>query len=234
MNDELSKDEIKQRLGEYAATLVPADSTIGLGTGTTVYWLIKELGKRVRKGLSCQVVPTSEATRRLAEEEGIRVVSLNDAGPIAVTIDGADEASFGFQLIKGGGAALLQEKMVAAASEKMIVILGEDKHVPKLGKFPLPVEVIPAGWKPLVRKILMTGAKEVILREKNDEPVLTDHGHYILDCHYDVIDDPAALNTTLHLLPGVVETGLFIDMADTLVIGYANGDIMREENVRPF
>jgi ribose 5-phosphate isomerase A len=229
MNEELSKDEIKQRLGEYAATLVPAGATIGLGTGTTVYWLIKELGNRVRKGLHCQVVPTSEGTRKLAEEEGISVVSLNDAGPIALTIDGADEASFDFQLIKGGGAALLQEKMVAAASKKLIIIIGEDKHVPRLGEFPLPVEVIPAGWKPLVAKILATGCQQVILREKNNEPVVTDHGHYILDCHFGSIEDPAALNTTLHLMPGVVETGLFVDMADTLVIGYSNGDIMREE-----
>ncbi|MET0637263.1 MAG: ribose-5-phosphate isomerase RpiA [Chitinophagaceae bacterium] len=232
MDGVLSKDEIKQRLGEYAATLIPAGVTIGLGTGTTVYWLIRELGNRVRKGLNCQVVPTSQATRDLAEQEGIRVVSLNDAGPIAMTIDGADEASFEFDLIKGGGAALLQEKMVAAASEKMIVIIGEDKHVARLGKFPLPVEVIPAGWKPLVHKILATGCKEVILREKNNEPVLTDHGHYILDCHYEQIDDPAALNTSLHLLPGVVETGLFINMADTLIIGYANGDIVREDRSR--
>jgi len=229
MNDELSKDEIKQRLGEYAATLVPAGATIGLGTGSTVYWLIKELGNRVRKGLTCEVVPTSDATRKLAEEEDIRVVDLNDAGPIMLTIDGADEASFDFQLIKGGGAALLQEKMVAAASAKMIVIIGEDKHVPKLGKFPLPVEVIPAGWKPLVKKILSTGCSEVKLRMKDGQPVLTDHGHYLLDCSYDVIEDPVALNIALHLLPGVVETGLFIDIAAVALIA---DDQRVEERVR--
>ncbi|RYY53607.1 MAG: ribose-5-phosphate isomerase RpiA [Chitinophagaceae bacterium] len=232
MSSLLTKDQIKQRLGEYAATLVPDNATIGLGTGTTVYWLIKALGNRVRDGLQCRVVPTSAATQKLAEEEGIPVLSLNDAGPIELTIDGADEADHGFQLIKGGGAALLQEKMVAAASAKLFIIIGDDKYVNPLGRFPLPVEVIPAGWKPLVAKLLATGAKQVILREKNNEPVLTDHGHYILDCHYETIDHPAALNTSIHLLPGVVETGLFIDMADTLVIGYPDGEIRLKENVK--
>ncbi len=229
MGTKLTKDDIKRKVGDYAAALVPANAIIGLGTGTTVFYLIKELGRRVEKGLSCRVVPTSLATKKLAEEVGLTVIDLNDAGRLVMTIDGADEADTRFNLIKGGGGALLMEKMVAAASDQLIIIVDEAKNVKKLGAFPLPVEVIRAGWKQVEQRILELGCPKVTLRMSGEEILVTDNGHYILDCHYAVIDDPAALNMDLHLLPGVVETGLFIDMADVIITGYMNGDLMVDQ-----
>ena len=223
----LTKDEIKQRLGPFAAELIPAGSTVGLGTGTTVYWLIEALAAKVKQGFDCSVVPTSKSTETQALAAGIRIVELNEAGQLPLTIDGADEADPELQLIKGGGAALLQEKMVAAASAELIIIMDQDKYVPLLGSFPLPLEVIPAGWSQVKRRINEIWKIEPVLRMKDHRPLLTDHGHYILDCPFREIDEPASLNSNLHLLPGVVETGLFADMATSLIIGYANGEIKR-------
>lgn len=228
----LTKDEIKQKLGPYAANLIPAGSTIGLGTGTTVYWLIQALAEKIKEGFSCGVVPTSRATEEQARAAGIRIVDLNDAGQLMMTIDGADEADPGFALIKGGGAALLQEKMVAGASTELIVIMDEEKYVSTLGAFKLPVEVIPAGWNQVKRRIGDIWGVEPALREKAGQPLLTDHGHYILDCPFKSITDPAGINTSLHLIPGVVETGLFVNMATSLVIGYNNGEIRRLDRDR--
>lgn len=222
----LTQEEIKKKLGTYAAGLVPANSTIGLGTGSTVYWLIKDLATRIQQGFQLKIVPTSSSTQELADEHGIEVVQLNDVDSLAMTIDGADEVDQSFDMIKGGGGALLQEKMVAAASEKLIIIADESKWVNQLGQFPLPIEVIPIGWKQVKKKIATMGCANIVLREKNSSPYITDNGHYILDCRFQKINNAAALNTALHLLPGVVETGLFIDMADTFIIGYANGDII--------
>ncbi len=221
----LTTEQIKMNVGRYAADLVPNDSIIGLGTGSTVYWLIQELGIRIQQGLVIKAVPTSATTKELADKAGIKIVELNEVNSLALTIDGADEIDPHFQLIKGGGGALLQEKMVAAASNKLIIIADENKYVEQLGHFPLPVEVIPSGWKQVQQKILSTGCSSVTLRQKNDQSFITDNGHYILDCYYEKIINAAALNISLHLLPGVVETGLFINMADIVIIGYANGRI---------
>ncbi len=227
----LSQDEIKKKLGQYAAELVPRDSIIGMGTGSTIYWLIQELGRRGQQGLSIKIVPTSFKTKKLAVDAGIQIIELNDAGIIPITIDGADEIDDQFQLIKGGGGSLLQEKMVAAASENLIVIADETKFVTQLGAFPLPVEVIPSGWKQVKRKILLIGGTQVELRLKDGSPFITDNGHYILDCKMDKIKNAAALNTEMHLLPGVVETGLFINMAHRVIIGYADGRIEEKKKL---
>ncbi len=221
----LTPVEIKKSLGKYAAGLVTNSSIIGLGTGSTVEWLIRELSVRVKEGLDIKAVPTSFDTRAKAMEAGIAVIDLNEVDTISITIDGADEVDPAFQLIKGGGGALLQEKMVAAASEKLMIIADENKYVTRLGKFPLPVEVIPNGWKQVQKKILAEGCPRVELRSNINGPYRTDNGHFIIDCHYVVISDAVALNTTLHLIPGVVETGLFIDMAETVILGYADGRI---------
>ncbi len=226
----LSQEEIKKNLGRYAADLVPANTTIGLGTGSTVYWLIHELSSRIQQGFSIKIVPTSLQTKKLAADAGIDVVELNDVDSLPLTIDGADEIDPQFQLIKGGGGALLQEKMVAAASKKLIIIADEKKYVNQLGKFPLPVEVIPSGWKQVQKKIADFGCKKIELRKKENKSFITDNGHYILDCFFEKITNAAELNIALHLIPGVAETGLFIDMTSTVVIGYADGKIEIKEN----
>ena len=225
----LAPEDIKKALGKYAAGLVPPNSTIGLGTGTTVYWLIKELSLRIKDGLAVKAVPTSNATRKLAADAGMILVGLNDIDSISLTIDGADEIDPQLQLIKGGGGALLQEKMVAAASRQLLIIADESKFVGQLGQFPLPVEVIPNGWKQVKKKIADLGCDRVALRLSNNLPFITDNGHYILDCDFRSITDPGALNISLHLIPGVVETGLFINMANSVILGYADGRIEIKE-----
>ena len=220
-----SKDEIKKRTGIYAADFVNNGMTIGLGTGSTVLFLIQELGKRVQQGLQLTIVPTSSRTETLARDLNINIADLNDIDKLALTIDGADEVSPQLQLIKGGGGALLQEKIVAAASGQLIIIVDESKMVEHLGKFPLPVEVIQFGYKQVERKILSMGCTKVELRLKENKPFITDHKHYILDCYFEKINDPSSLNTTLHNMPGVVETGLFVNMATKIIVGHEDGRI---------
>lgn len=221
----LSSEEIKQRVGRQAADYVQDRSIIGLGTGSTIFWLIRELGARVNTGLRIKAVATSNATRKLAGDLGITILPLNEIENISLTIDGADEIDHNLNLVKGGGGALLQEKMVAAASDRLLIIADESKYVKQLGKFPLPVEVVPSGWKHVRKKIQQLGCHKAELRLTRNLPFLTDNGHFILDCHFETIADPKTLNLELHLIPGVVETGLFIDMVQTVLIGKSDGDI---------
>jgi len=194
---------------------------LGIGSGSTVYWFIQELGLRVKQGLQITAVVTSNETARLSQQAGIIVTDLNQVEHLTLTIDGADEIDPQGQLIKGGGGALLQEKIVASASREMIIIADSSKLVPHLGKFPLPVEVIPFGYKHVEQQIVNSGiCKKIALREKDGKVFITDQHHYILDCEFEEIADPSSLNTSLHLIPGVVETGLFIDMANKAIIGY--------------
>jgi ribose 5-phosphate isomerase A len=219
----LSTDEIKKLVAEKAAELVKADMVLGIGSGSTVAYLIAAIAKKFREGLVCTAVPTSTQTRKLASKEGIKLTDLNDVPYIDLTIDGADEADHQLHLIKGGGGYLLQEKMVAASSREMVVIADNKKYRPFLGEFPLPVEVIPYGWKQVKSKIENQFGIEINLREKEGNAFTTDHGHYILDCKFRKISDPIALNTQLHLIPGIVETGLFTDMCNKAIIGYPDG-----------
>ncbi len=221
----LTQNAIKEKLGVYAADLIKQDMLIGLGTGTTVYFLLKELGWRKQQGLNFSAVCTSIQTQNILNEEGISFLSLDDVGRLQLTIDGADEADITGNLIKGGGGALLQEKIVAAASGELIIIVDEKKDVQTLGAFPLPVEVITFGWKQVQRKIESTYNIKTELRKKEGEVFITDHRHYILDCYFNSIPDPSQLNTSLHLIPGVVETGLFVGMATGIITGYADGAI---------
>ena len=226
----LTQEEIKKQLGKYAATLIPANATIGLGSGTTIFWLISELAGRRQQDMNLKIVPASGETKRLAEQAGITTVELNDVESLPLTIDGADEIDGDFQLIKGGGGALLREKMVASISEKLIIIADESKYVLQLGHFPLPVETVPSGWKPVQNKILAMGCKKADLRKQNGQPFISADNHYILDCHFEKINDAFALNTSLHQIPGVVETGLFLNMTYAAVIGYADGRVEMKVN----
>ena len=221
----LSQDDIKKQVAIAAAQLVQNKMTVGLGTGTTAYWLIMELGRRVQEGLVIRAVPTSKKTAALAAEHHITVVGLNDVDAIDITIDGADEIDPQLQLIKGGGGALLQEKMVAAASRELVIIADHTKQVKQLGAFPLPLDVIPFGWKQVQNRIREKYNADATLRMNGDKPFITDHNHYILDCHFYRIEHADSLAYDLNAIPGVAECGLFIDMATMAMIGYPDGRI---------
>jgi ribose 5-phosphate isomerase len=224
----LSSLEMKKLAGAKAAQLVQEGMIVGLGSGSTAYWLITELGKRnQREDLRITAVPTSRETEKLATQLGIGCTTLNNVDKIDIAIDGADEIDPQWQLIKGGGGALLQEKMVAAFSEKLVIIADHTKLVPHLGRFPLGIEVIPYGWKIIAGKLQQQYGVNVSLRQKNNGPFVTDHGHYILDAAFGSIEDPVALDQQLHSIPGIVETGLFIDMVDEVIIAYPDGKVTR-------
>lgn len=219
----LSTDEIKKLVAEKAVDLVQEGMVLGIGSGSTVTYFITAIARKFREGLVFTAVPTSSQTKLLAAKEGIKLTELNDVSSIDLTIDGADETDHHLQLIKGGGGYLLQEKMVAASSQELVVIADYKKYRPILGEFSLPIEVVPYGWKQVRAKIEKTFGIEIKLREKDGAPFVTDHGHYILDCCFQKIEDPAGLNTKLHLIPGIVETGLFVDMCNKAIIGYPDG-----------
>ncbi len=209
---------------------------VGLGTGSTSAHFVRALGERVREGLKIKGVPTSEATRALAEEVGVPLIEISQVSRIDVDVDGADEIDPQFRLIKGGGGALLREKIVAAASTRMVVIADEGKWVERLGAFPLPVEITRFGATLTAARVSealkRTGCAghEVELRTagKANEPVITDGGNYILDAHARSIANPEALAAALKAVAGVVEHGLFIGLARTVILGRGDGAEIRE------
>ncbi|WP_296975630.1 ribose-5-phosphate isomerase RpiA [Thermobacillus sp. ZCTH02-B1] len=207
----------KRRVGEKAAELVEDGMIVGLGTGSTAYWFIKKLAERVAGGLRITGVATSVRTAELAESLGIRVVDVNEVGEVDLTVDGADEIDDHFNAIKGGGGALLREKIVASISRRMVVIVDSTKRVERLGRFPLPVEMVPFGYKHTLRKLEQAGCAPR-LREKDGAPFVTDGGHYIVDLHLGRIDDPERLAGSIGNMPGVVEHGLFIGLVTDVLI----------------
>lgn len=225
------KDQAKKLAGEHAISFLEPGMTIGIGTGTTVYWFIEALAKKVTQGFQCVGVPTSTASDQLAKKLGIPMTVLNEVDKIDITIDGADEIDPQLNLIKGGGAALLQEKMVAAASSQEIIIADSSKLVQTLGVFPLPVEVIPDGWKQVQRQFQQRYNITAEPRMKDGKILITDHGHYILDCYFNAISNPAQLSIELNMTPGVVENGLFVKMASSAIIAYPDGQIKLIEPV---
>jgi ribose 5-phosphate isomerase A len=217
--------DAKKAAGEAAAEFVEDGMTIGLGTGSTVYWTIVKLAGRVREGLRIKAVPTSEKTEALAQRMGIPMIPLSGLErELDVAIDGADEANSAFELVKGGGGALLREKMIAAYASRFIIVVDHTKCVGQLGKFPLPVEVVRYGWGITARHLAGLGCRPV-LREDNEHPFVTDNGNFILDCHFQAILDPAPLHDELNGIPGVVENGLFVGMADDIVVGHPDGTV---------
>jgi len=216
----------KKAAGIYAADFVMEGMTIGIGSGSTVYWFIEELGKRVQQGLNITAVATSSKTAQLTSQASIRLTDLNAIDRLSLTIDGADEIDPHGKLIKGGGGALLQEKIVAAASDQLLIIADGSKLVECLGRFPLPVEVIPFAHRQVQREIFASNiCKKITLRQVKGEVFVTDHHNYILDCECEKISDASALNISLHLIPGVVETGLFVGMTHQSIIGYDDGRV---------
>ncbi|SDW30225.1 ribose-5-phosphate isomerase RpiA [Roseicitreum antarcticum] len=233
MSDELSPIErAKFAAARRAVDFVQDGMRVGLGTGSTAAWMVRCLGERVRQeGLRITGVPTSTRTGELARQVGLSVVTLEQAGWLDLTIDGADEFDVDLTLIKGGGGALLQEKIVATASDQMIVITDAMKEVAVLGAFPLPVEVIGFGWKAtrtLIEELLTTMdvmGSDISLRMAGDIPFRTDEGNLILDLALGRIGNPRQLAPLLNQIPGVVENGLFIDICDKVVIGHADGAV---------
>jgi ribose 5-phosphate isomerase A len=227
----VTEDLSKFNAAQAALDYVKDGMIVGLGTGSTSAHFVRQLGERVRQGLRVKGVPTSEATRNLAEQVGVPLLGISQVTAIDVDVDGADEVDGGFRLIKGGGGALLREKIVAAASKHMVVIADESKWVETLGAFPLPVEVTRFGFAltqaRVAEALRATGCAgdEVVLRisGKANEPVITDGGNYILDAHAKRIPDPEALATALQAVAGVVEHGLFIGLSQTVILGKAKG-----------
>lgn len=192
---------------------------VGLGTGSTAAYAVRLLGERVRAGLAVTAVATSRATEALARECGIPLTSLEDVTRLDITIDGADEVDGELRLIKGGGGALLREKIVAAASDRFVVVVDSGKLVARLGAFDLPVEVVPFAWRVVAEKIEATGCLPALRAGDANKPFVTDEGNYILDCAYGAIEEPEALARRLDGTTGIVDHGLFLDMADTVVVG---------------
>jgi ribose 5-phosphate isomerase A len=220
------RDQEKRAAAERGVAFVESGMAIGLGSGSTSAFAIAFLGVRVRAGLNVRAVPTSSRTERLANREGIPLISLAQAPELDLTIDGADEIDPNLQLIKGGGGALLREKVVASASRRLIIIADSTKRVPVLGAFPLPLVVAPFAAPLVARRIAGMGAAAEFRLDDRREPFVTDDGGYILDCGFGQIPDPASLARELEKMPGVVEHGLFVDMADVVVV--AGGDVVTE------
>ena len=221
--------QLKVKAAETALEYVEDGMRLGIGTGSTAREFIALLGEKVAAGLNVIGVPTSEATARHCLELGIKLNSLDETPELDLTIDGADEIDPALNLIKGGGGALLREKIVASASKSMIVIADETKVVEKLGAFPLPIEVMPFGLgatrlaiERAASRLNLTGTLD--LRHSGDGPYTTDGGHYILDASFGRIHDAEALSEALHAIAGVVEHGLFIDIA-TLAIVASDGGV---------
>jgi ribose 5-phosphate isomerase A len=215
-------EELKQIAAEEACKEIEDGMTVGLGSGTTVKYAIKKIGKLVKEGLKIKGVPTSVETVELARKEGIPLTDLREYPRIDLTIDGADEVDPELNLIKGRGGALTREKIIAFNSTHEIIVVDETKLVKVLGKAKLPVEVIPLSWFP-VKKELESLRSKVQLRKQKGKEFLTDNGNYLLDCQFDVIKNPKELEAGINSIPGVVENGLFINLANKVIIGSREG-----------
>ncbi len=224
----MQREREKQLAAEACVDLVEPGMVLGIGTGSTAAYAVRKLGERVRQGLRVRGLPTSEATRRLAEAEGIPLVTFAEVTALDLTLDGADEFDPQLNLIKGGGGALFREKIVAAASRRLVIFADSSKRVPQLGRFPLPVEVNPFGWQAAAARIEALGAR-LKLRGGAEQPFLTDNHGYVLDCAFAAIADPAGLEQRLRAITGVMVTGLFVGMAEAVII--ASGE--RVETLRP-
>lgn len=221
--------QLKLAAARRALDFVEPGMRLGLGTGSTAALFVELLAERVAAGLKVACVPTSEATHAQARRLGIPLASLDDYPELDLTIDGADEFDPDFALIKGGGAALLREKIVAAASRDMVVVADASKRVARLGRFPLPIEVNLFGLKATLRLIARearaVGCEGAITPRlaPSGAPLMTDGGHALLDAAFGAIPDAAALSLALHSVPGVVEHGLFLGLARTIILGEADG-----------
>lgn len=225
----MSSDDFKRQAAEAAIELVESGMRLGLGTGSTAKHFVDLVGARVKSGLDVICVPTSEATRVQAQSLGIRLTTLDETPELDMTVDGADELDASLRLIKGGGGALLREKIVAAASTRLVIIADVSKKVAQLGRFPLPVEVVPFGhiatlslMRDLAGESGATGDYRLRIGT-GGKPFVTDNGNYIYDCAFSAIADPELLDEALRMVPGVVENGLFLGLADVAFVAGPSG-----------
>jgi ribose 5-phosphate isomerase A len=219
----MATDAEKELAARASLAYVRDGDVVGLGTGSTASIAIRLLAERVKAGLRIAGIPTSVRSRDLAASLGIPLTTLDEHPEIDVAIDGADEIDPRLDLIKGGGGALLREKIVASASRRFIVVADSGKVVPVLGAFPLPVEVVRFARAVVERRIAALGARVRPRLDPSGAPFVTDEGHEILDCDFGSIADPPALARALGELPGVVEHGLFIGMAEVAIVGAEGG-----------
>ncbi|WP_435006602.1 ribose-5-phosphate isomerase RpiA [Tundrisphaera lichenicola] len=219
-------------IAERALEMIRDGTVIGLGTGRAATAFVKALGPAVRAGLRITGVPTSEVTAGLARELGIPLTTLDLAGELDITFDGADEVAPNLNLIKGYGGALVREKIVAASSKRFVVLIGPEKEVSHLGEHgKLPVEVVPFALPLARRKLELLGLPPVLRLNQDGTPYVTDNGNPILDCKVGPIDDAAALEHAILYIPGVVGTGLFVDMAETVLIQNEDGTVSARHRV---
>jgi ribose 5-phosphate isomerase A len=216
-NDPKTLDLEKAAAARASLRFVRDGMTLGLGTGSTAAHVVRFLGEQVRAGLKIRGIPTSVHTGELAASLGIPLTTLDECQEIDVDIDGADEFDPQLNLIKGGGGALLREKIIASASRQVVIIADSSKQVAVLGKFPLPVEVIPFAQPLMAKRIAALGATVKVRKDAKGNIFVTDEGHHILDCSFGQIPDPPALARKLSDMPGVVEHGLFIDLASAVL-----------------
>jgi ribose 5-phosphate isomerase A len=218
----------KQLVGEKATEYIKDGMIVGLGTGSTAYFAIMKIGEMVKNGLKINGVPTSKQTEELALSLGIPLLEIADVTKIDVTIDGADEYDPQKQLIKGGGGALLREKIIASITDFYIIIADQSKQSEVLGSFALPVEVTPFAKEITLMQLKNLGCSP-IFREKDGKLFVTDNQNYIADCKFSFIENPIELNQKLNLIPGVVENGLFVNMANIIITEDGKGGVNVEE-----
>jgi ribose 5-phosphate isomerase A len=217
----MANDQEKEAAARASLKYIQEGQVVGLGTGSTAAYFIKLLGERVKQGLRIRGIPTSDRSRELALSLGIPLTTIDECQEIAVTVDGADEVDPQLRLITGGGGALLREKIVASATQKLVIVADATKQVAKLGKFPLPVEVIRFAQALVMKRIELLGARVTLRKNQDGTPYVTDENNHILDCCFGEIRDPDGLARELSEMPGVVEHGLFIGMAS--VVLFARG-----------
>lgn len=225
----MAKDIEKEKYlaAKEAVKLISNNQVVGLGTGSTAIYAVREIGKLVKAGMKIWGVPTSNKTKELAETLHIPLIDINETDAIDITIDGADEFTSGLVLIKGGGGALLKEKIVASMTKEEIIIADSSKKVDRLGKFPLPIEVIPFAANYVLRKLSQIHGLGKI-RIKDNSPFVTDQGNYIIDTDFGVITDPVYLSDHLNNIAGVAGHGLFIKLAKKVIMGEGDTTVIFE------
>ena len=224
----MNTENQKKIAAKKATENVRSGMIVGLGTGSTVYYALLKLGAMVREGLDIMGIPTSEGTEKIAIAQKIPLTTLATHPTIDLTIDGADEVDAHLNLIKGGGAALVREKIIANASKEILIVVDESKVSRVLGTtFPLPVEIVKFGWEATQAAVNRICGKSILrqnpLQNGDSSPLITDNGNYILDCHFDGIPAPEAVELELNNIPGVVENGIFVNRADKIIIGTPSG-----------
>lgn len=224
--------ELKKVAGKKAVEYIKDGMILGLGTGTTAYYLIREVGKLVKSGMNLKAVATSKATEQLAKEFNIPLVDIDDIDRIDLAIDGVDEIDSEFNAIKGGGGALFREKIVATLADEVIWIMDNSKLVESIGTFPLPVEILPYGYKQIIKR-LNEYSLNPVLRIKDNEIFITDNGNYIVDLHIGDGLDIKAVYDKVMKITGVLEVGLFINMCRYIILGTDEGaKVIKNNNLK--